>query len=60
MSNADCSDATLREMLIAIGRSPDIFQRDTPLLLETLENLEIVNRRFKDIGREPDRRKENV
>ena len=48
----------LREILVAIGRSPNIFYRDTPLLLETLDKHEAVNRRVMDIGRFPDRRKE--
>lgn len=50
------SSTDLHETLKAIGRSPDIFYRDTPLLLETLDNLEKVNHRIKDIGRLPDRR----
>ena len=49
-------DKELRETLIAIGRTPGMFRRDTPLLLETLENLEAVNRRVKDFGRTPERR----
>jgi len=52
MSNTD-----LHETLIAIGRSPLTFKRDTPLLLKTLDNLEAVNRRVKDLGRKPERRK---
>jgi len=50
------SKTDLHETLIAIGRSPVTFQRDTPLLLKTLDNLETMNRRFKDIGRVPNRR----
>jgi len=46
----------LHETLKAIGRSSDTFKRDTPMLLETLDKLEIMNRRVKDIGRENDRR----
>ena len=50
-------DTELRELLIAIGRTPGTFRRDTPLLLETLDNLEAVNRRFKNIRHVPERRK---
>ena len=49
-------DKDLHETLIAIGRTPGMFRRDTPLLLETLNNLETVNRRVKDYGRNPNRR----
>jgi len=51
------SNTELNELLIAIGRSPVMFHRDTPLLLKTLDNLEAANRRVKDLGRLPERRK---
>ena len=54
MSNTD-----LHETLKAIGRSSKLFYRDTPMLLKTLDNLEEMNRRVKDIGRVPDRRIKN-
>lgn len=44
MSNTD-----LHKTLIAIGRSPLTFRRDTPLLLKTLDNLAENNRRAEDL-----------
>lgn len=49
-------DKELKDTLLAIGRSPDTFQRDTPQLLLILENLEEFNRRVKNVGHEPERR----
>lgn len=49
-------DDELKSTLLAIGRSPDTFQRDTPQLLTILRNLEDFNRRVKNVGRNPDRR----
>lgn len=41
MSNTD-----LHETLKVIGRTPDMFRRDTPLLLKTLDKMQAVNRRI--------------
>lgn len=39
MSNTD-----LRETLEVIGRTPDMFRRDTPLLLKTLDGLKGITK----------------
>lgn len=49
----------LNETLKAIGRSQNSehFKRDTPMLLKALDNLELINRRIKNLGHTPERRK---
>lgn len=51
MKNSD-----LHQTLLAIGRSPEMFYRDTPMLFKMLDNVEMINRRIKNIGHEPERR----
>lgn len=46
----------LRKTLKAIGRSPQIFYRDTPLLLQTLDGLEENNKAVKAICNELEKR----
>lgn len=53
MSNVD-----LLETLIAVNRAPGVFYRDTGQLFKILDNFDIINRRLKDVGRDPNRRKE--
>ena len=54
------SSKELNETLIAIGRNPDTFRRDTAQFFQILDNLEMYNRRIKNIGRNPERRIEGV
>lgn len=41
----------LHETIIAIGRTPELFYRDTPLLLQTLDGLEQNNKNVKALSR---------
>ncbi len=43
------SDSELNATLKAIGRGPEIFRRDTPMLLKTLKNIEAINREMKTV-----------
>ncbi len=43
------TDSKLNDTLKAIGRGPDIFRRDTPMFLKTLQNIEAVNREMKTV-----------
>ena len=52
MSNTD-----LHETLKVIGRTRDIFYRDTPLLLKTLDGLEQNNKAVKALCDELERGK---
>ncbi len=54
------SNTELNETLVAIGRNPDTFRRDTAQFFMILDNLELFNRRIKDMGRKPERRIEGV
>ena len=46
----------LHETLIAIGRSPEVFYRDTPMLFKLLDDYKLFDRRLKNVGRVPERR----
>ena len=37
----------LREMLIALARTPDQFRRDTPMLFKSLDRIEAIKRELK-------------
>ena len=50
----------LHETLLGIARVPGEFYRDTPMLLKTLDNIEAINRRIKDIGHDPERREPEI
>lgn len=40
----------LRETIIAAGRTPEMFYRDTPQLLEILDNIEKFNADIKKMS----------
>lgn len=44
-------------LLIAQSQSSEMLRPDTGMIFMALDNIEVTNRRLKNIGRFPDRRK---